>query len=227
MARKMSYFFAVSAAAILVSGLGLTQAAADTQELPSEFVTEVTTVWNAHGVSAATQESLLTKLKAGEPVEAMGTGAAPVFVGESEVEGTLEKVSTYSDGSIAVLTLERPAVPEWGGDRTRGVSGCSMSGAGRIHTNCKVSGWFTGVSLSFLADYKLGTVEDARINNYWAPTVGCVFPLTCTGPTLEVTRLAQMGSLAARVGVVAYWSGAGSGTTRLFLDVRDYSATTN
>lgn len=198
---------------------------ADSPELPAEFVAELTSVWTEHGVSEETQAALLDKLESGAMVDA-NLGVEPLAVASTESDGWLQQVSTYPDGSISVSKFELGEEVEEGDVRARGIVGCTQSNY--TFTNCSVQGWFTAVTLAFLADYTLNGIHTSRITNAEAGTVQCMV-IACSDPVFEWVRHQQSGSNPAHVNLAATWNQfpIGSGTTRLSLQVRDYSAWTN
>lgn len=224
--KKLFKSFTTISAVILIGTLFNTgtASAAPQENVPPELQTSLISTWTAYGVSTDVQNALIVKLRAREYLDSM-LGGQPDSI--KMIAHTTTSVQEYADGSINVLSMEAPLKLARGGVSTQSVTTCSGGGTNRIYTDCTVSGWFTGVRLSFLADYQLSTTSQARILGYRAPTVSCTLPLTCTGPIFEVTRLTQNGSLAARVSATTYWSGLGSGTTRLSLSVINLSATTN
>jgi hypothetical protein len=229
--RKTRLISAVSVTALALGLFGAMPAQATTEvtELPPEAVSELTRVWTANGVPSPTQTQLITKLESGTPLDEM-TDAAPISTKTRLVGSTQKSVSTYADGSISVVSVESSKTRPKDFLSTQAVAGCTNTtiGAGVVrHANCTVNGWFTGVSLGFYATVTTATVEGSYINTYNSPTVKCVVGLSCTAPTFELIRKTQSGSLPAQVNLVTYWSGAGTGTTRLSLYVKSTSIYTN
>jgi hypothetical protein len=216
-------------ALLFTAALASPAAATETQALPGEFVEELTSVWTDNGVDASVQADLLEKMQGGFPLDSM-TAEHPVSSDSSTRDGFATTVNTYGDGSINVLSVELPKATE-PGPSARAIIGCSGGGTSNTYTNCSVSGWFTGVQLSFFAGYTLSAAGNARINSYTTPTLAaCAAGLTCTPATFEVIRTQQSGSSAAQVNVVSNWAYlviGGGGTTRLALYVKNLSATTN
>ena len=205
----------------------LPASAADQSSLNEGFVAELTSVWSTHGVPDEMQAQLLDRLEGGEPVDAMLDTEEAVSIETASSEGKTVTVSRYEDGSINVVSVEAP--PEPSGDITpSAVEGCAKSGT--VWINCNVSGWFTGVTLAFGANLRVGSPtlgEPGRIDKFTQPTVGCIPPLSCTPPEFEMIQSVQSGATPAQLHLTTYWSGVGTGTTRLILYVKDGSAYTN
>jgi hypothetical protein len=216
-------------ALLLTAALASPAMATQTPALPAAFVDELTSVWTDHGVDASVQAELLEKLQGGTPLDSM-TADHPISSDSSTSDGFATTVNTYGDGSINVVSVELPK--ETAADpNARVIIGCSGGGTSNTYTNCSVSGWFTGVQLSFFAGYTLSSAGNARINSYTTATLqACAVGLSCTPASFELIRTQQSGSAAAQVNVVTNWSFleiGGGGTTRLALYVKNLSATTN
>jgi hypothetical protein len=215
--------------ALLTTGFAQPAIAAESQLLPAEFVDEVSEVWTQYGVDEAVQDSLLLKLENGVLLDSMSE-SLPVNTSTIDNGDSFADVITYADGSINVLTLQK-ATTEVADPEERAIIGCGGGGTSNTYTNCSVSGWFTGVQLSFFASYYLNAGGNAAITAHSSPTVAaCAGGLTCTPASFEVIRLTQSGSSAAQVNVVTSWAFVtigGGGTTRLSLFVKNLSATTN
>lgn len=110
--------------------------------------------WDNYGVKPSTQQKLLSQFTAGVPFEAANPKARPVST-NAEISGSTKTViSTYSDGSITVLTQQlptsdssHPADVVMNPTVVVTPSGCASTGSSTYHfraTGCKAS-WSSGV----------------------------------------------------------------------------------
>lgn len=124
--RSRATGLVIGAAIALTTALGAAPAAyADTDpvvELTAEDLAYFHGVADRFGVPDDVEAALLAKVEAGIPLDST-TGAEPVSVVTSEVDGFSRTVETFADGSIIGSDTEIPVlVPD--GIAARGVSGC-------------------------------------------------------------------------------------------------------
>lgn len=109
------------------------------------------------GVPANTQEELLAALKEGDMGLANSPDARPVSVETEARDGSTFEISTYADGSIAVIEREIPVVVKPGTVTPYAVTGCSVSsGSGYSnYTGCKIHYRTHVFSYGFYANFTL------------------------------------------------------------------------
>jgi hypothetical protein len=213
----------------LLTGSTTVALVAAAPSLPDPFRSELRTVWTANGVSTTAQERLLSKLEKKQPLDATRAESVPIWIVKSDAEGAHTAVATYSDGSIAVISNRPTITTEMTATSamSRSVTNCTDGGTSNRFSNCTVFGWFTGVNLSFIADYYASPNGVSAITGYRSGTVACSFPLSCLTPAFALVRKTQSGPNPATLTLTTTWSGLGSGTTRLALFVLGASAYSN
>lgn len=212
--RKQKFAIALLGSILLVGSFAAPATAHEGPELPTEFVAHVTSVWTEHGVSPATQGALLEKLAAGEVLDA-NLGAAPISSTSHTGDDYITKVNTFADGSISVITTERPtAATTPGGVSPMGIAGCYVSGL--TFTDCTTSGWYTGVSLGHLVSYRLHQGNYAYFISWGSAFRQCAPGLSCSDPVINMVKQYQAGSSDSawmNVSVSYSYVGIGGGGT--------------
>lgn len=122
-----------------------------------------------NGISAATQDGLIAKMKAGKALDAT-TGAAPVSTTTNVANGFKTTRSVYADGSVSIIQVEQPKVTSGGISPQASVDGCSVnSGSGySTYRGCVVRGANPIVSASFRTDFQIlkGTYDKISFAGY-------------------------------------------------------------
>lgn len=182
-----------------------------------------------NGVPPETARLLIAQYNAGIELDSM-SGANPVEIATSEVDGWNVTRAEYEDGSISVSKIETPVASESGTDISpRGVSGCTSSsgGSGYIaYYNCAVVGsngaW---LSIEFRADYTRLSNGAGIISNLASPYAHA-FGGTATTPVLSI--LTPTGTPAHATATTTFNGPPpqGSKTCRLHLYVNGATAYT-
>lgn len=219
----------IAVVGILSSALVAAPAQAADDPLDPAFVAELTAKWTEYEVPAVQQLALLEKLRNGVTVDAMNASSVPTATTRVEDQDSIDTVMRYGDGSISVMSIQKPPTAGPGSVTPLSVGSCE-SKSGTKWTRCTAYGWFTAVVLSFKVTLDVGSPslgKPATIISYNTPTLSCMFT-SCTSPTFELIRKTQSGSTPARVNLVTNWTNlVGTGTTRLSLTAINGTATTN
>ncbi|MEV8214636.1 hypothetical protein [Leifsonia sp. NPDC077715] len=185
--------------------------------------------WTQHGVSAATQEALLAGIERGELPDSF-TGATPVSESTIETPTSIEKVSTYADGSVSSAGVNAHRVPSQAAVAPRGIINCTVSsGSGyRTFSNCRVEGTNGNVSVWFTATYTLVQGAGDYISNKTAAAASSAPGTSTSIPYWNVVRLNEIAGTRAQVTATTTWNyGVGSSTYSTSLFVGADSASTS
>lgn len=176
-----------SALAMLLTAAALALASgAPAQAAPDDGAASIRGFLVHYGADQATQDRLLAEYRAGGVWDSMSSSKQPVSTRSyTEADGAYT-VGTYADGSIAVTRVEVPDPAA--SDRTRGISGCSVSG--KVYTNCKIDMWVGLVQLAFRASYNLGTNQVTNAYGAEYTILGaCGASSSITRPAGNIARL--------------------------------------
>lgn len=229
---RKSALGAATLAAMLVIGLGASPAMGSTPTATASVTPaiasavdelgtseeDIIAVWTQYGVPAETQATLMANLKAGQPLDAM-TGVEPTSTETFTTPAKETTVARFDDGSIAITTIEDKSP-------ARSVGNCADD-APTYARYCEVNGWWGTVQLAFFSSY---TKRDTQASVYdWTQGTFICGPFTtCSGPTFQLIRQYQSGSLPAQINLYTDWNtGVANGRTTLSLYVKDRTAWTN
>jgi len=185
--------------------------------------------YRSNGVSSNTAIALIEQFNSGIPLDSM-TGGQPGSVLITETSEEIETKYTFSDGSISISTLEKPAAGSGSLYQSMAVGGCNsvVSGSGYAnHYDCAVAGT-NGVYLTiqFRADYTRSSSGLGIINALRSPSASAGGG-TATTPVLSITRKQGYSSSPARAQATTQFSNTGASyTARLFLNVHGGNAWT-
>jgi hypothetical protein len=144
----------------------------------------------SHGVEAGVQDNLIAEYKAGGSWDSFSSNSKPVSTSTKTVDGYLENVSHFADGSVSVSRVEQPVAKPKGVLGTQSSpNSCTVSGS--VRSNCNVDMWVGVVSMGFKASYNLST---NRVTNVYGAqwTIGgaCSSSLRSLNiPTSNVGRM--------------------------------------
>jgi hypothetical protein len=150
-----------------------TSSLADT--LTADQKAEITETFNQYGVPESTQTALIKKFEAGQPWDSMLTDKDPISVRTNKSATSVETVSTYRDGSIAIQTA--PLFAE-SASTVRSISGCqySRSGSTLRWKGCDANVNLVVISMGFVFDYQNTNHKNPKITGYRAYhyfVIGC------------------------------------------------------
>lgn len=175
-------------------------------------------------VKPAVVQSLIKKWRNGIAWD-NSNGSEPLR-SSSEVRSGFEvTTSWFADGSISISEIEIPQKMNSGDISLMSITGCREgSGVGSFpFYDCRVKTDNFNWSLDFLADGMRSTIGRAQVSNLRDPG-WFVGGATVASHSLTVLRATQSGTTPAHGKLTVYWNaiyGAGSGTYRLNLYVRD------
>ena len=180
-------------------------------------------------VPAAEQDSLIEVARDGDVWDVLIPGSIPVTTGEeTEIDGFDDTISRFADGSVAASGVEIPHIAD---PNARGINSCSYTtGTGYLSaTGCQIDGvWGTVVLGATAVNYTRnnGAAFD-QITRNGSPFQRCLWPTTCSSPTLVASKAFENAAGPAHV----RWQGdvsssAGSWNAWVRLNVGGDSATT-
>lgn len=111
------------------------------------------------GIDAATQESLVAKLQAHQPLDSM-LDVAPVASFTEEHATAVRTVNVFSDGSRSWTETQVAPAASAGVSSRAAVTRCGASGAWRV--NCRVDISDLVSSAFFVVDYKAAATSEVR-----------------------------------------------------------------
>ncbi len=145
--------------ALLSVGLAApAQAASPQSPTPSEL-DRVRATMTSVGIDSSTQDSLIGKLEAHQPLDSM-TGATPVRTYTEELATSTRTIKVFADGSRSWVDLER--APEAGVLTRSAMTNCATSGAWKV--NCRIDISDLVSSAWFVIDYK--AVAPAQLRDF-------------------------------------------------------------
>lgn len=165
---------AVVALAVTLQGAPAAFAATDPAvELSADDLAYMHEVADRFGVSDEVLARLIAKVEAGIPLDS-STGAYPVAVTSSEVDGFARTVETFADGSFIGSDVEiaKPA-PE--GVNARGVSSCVYSSSAGVSYGQDCWVYTSGVTAgaSFYTSYSVWS-GGSSVWNWHSPSINIV-----------------------------------------------------
>lgn len=171
-AHRMAAITFVAMVASLTVAMGAS--AASPRALDATAVAESSDVlasrdfMSQYGVSRKVQDRLLAQATRGKVLLADTPAAVPVRTAAKDEGTAVSTVSTYEDGSISVVTREKPREIKAGVVTPFSVTGCSfVSGSGYAsYSNCKVHYRTTVFSYGFYANFSITSGYDAISNAY-------------------------------------------------------------
>ncbi|PRZ11578.1 hypothetical protein [Nesterenkonia sandarakina] len=197
---------AVASIAAISAGLTLGAASPVYAEVPDPVVTqlsdsqesEIRIDFDKYGVPEDTQDALIDKLEAGEPLDAFDGVSEPISSNAFETEEFDSEISWFEDGSYVVSSIEKPRTGDFAARGT--VSSCSSvstSGNWGRWTNCSVTNSWAGVvKIGFIASFEKSS-SYARITNLGNVTQNCI--MSCTRPDAWIIRSNQTATQAAAI----------------------------
>jgi len=160
--------------------------------------------FTSQGVQSATQDALIAKLDSGSLLDSMSQSVEPTSTTSVQTATELVSRSVYPDGSVAVTSLEKPAVTAGGakaGSRSlqpQQITGCKESNGGGyvVESNCKVEIATGPYDLWFNATYERYT-GGAQIDTANKANAVVKYGNLVAAPTVTIKRKKQDGSLEA------------------------------
>lgn len=215
--KKIISIFVASTSIFLSPGVALA-----TQE--ENQITALYQRMNELGVSLEHQDDLVSLIVSGGVPLSNNPDAEPISTTTQSVSGRSSVRSVYSDGSVAVSSIQMPQSVQ-----TRAlITGCKVqSGTGyKNFSGCMIDNNTVTTYFGFKSNY--GYVLGGRdaIFSVYDPFVFCYFG-TCSDPALAITKKYEdsNGAATAKLSTVfTFLGGVASATTSISLQVGNDSA---
>jgi hypothetical protein len=143
----------------------------DESVLSPEAVAYINESFDRLGVDADARAGLLAKYEAGLPDDAASGTVQPSAVDTFRVGITEYTRKVFPDGSVSLVSLERPTTPQTtGGVTPLGISGCKYiySAGVASYSNCKVEKSLVNLTMWYRSDYWQSAYgSGASVTNTW------------------------------------------------------------
>lgn len=143
--------------ALLSVGLAAPAQAVSPQSPTASELDRVRATMTSVGIDSSTQDSLIAKLQAHQPLDSM-IGATPVRTYAEDLATSTRTVKVFADGSRSWVDLEKAA--EAGVSTRSAMTNCATSGVWRV--NCRIDISDLVSSAWFVIDYKAAAPSQLR-----------------------------------------------------------------
>jgi hypothetical protein len=198
----------------MVGATAQTSARADETVISESAEQHLREFWSRYSVPATTQDALIKRLAGGHQIDSTRAGTAPVSTETTETEGLHQTVDRFSDGSVAVSSISRPATSAPFGVLT--VENCrsSESGSGFVNRyDCQAASQNGVVTLGFYISYTTTNRYDSIIevgSAYRHCSIG-----TCDTPKLAIRKKVENSTGSAWANVTTIHTNInGNGSTK-------------
>lgn len=207
---------------------GMTQEKGASTKLTAQEEADIRASFTEFGVESKQQDSLIKKIRAGQPLDAF-TGADPILVEDRSTPAKDLTIERFADGSFKAQSVEK-AVEAVPGTVTLSavITNCSYSGGSgyAVYSGCSIAANWSGIiNVAFVATYQHVNGGPSSILSVGNSTQNCA-GVSCSSPTVWIGRGTSIGTTPAwaqaQSRVQAAW---GSWEVWVQLQVRPHTAT--